>query len=108
MRCHVNCIMKILVIDDNKSITRVLDKFLKLKGHDCTTVNDGRNGLAMCMAQRFDVILLDLSMPEFSGLDFINTLAKKDNIYDHRIIVFTAMPLGTVNLENGAKGGIVQ
>jgi CheY-like chemotaxis protein len=100
--------MKILVIDDNQSITNVISKFLKMKGHDCVTENEGRSGLARCLSQSFDAILLDLSMPEFSGKEFIDTLVKQGKIKDHRIIVFTSLPLGMINIEKSANRGIVQ
>ena len=64
--------MKILVVDDNESISSMLKKFLTIKGHDCTASQDGRNALDMMVREKFDVIILDLAMPEFTGYDIIN------------------------------------
>ena len=62
--------MKILVVDDNNSITDLFSKFFKAKGHECIVTNDGREGLTMCHTNKFDAIILDLAMPEFTGKDF--------------------------------------
>ena len=82
--------MKILLTDDNESITKMMSKFLTRKGHDCTIANNGRNALAVMKDQKFDKVLLDLSMPEVSGFDVINTLEKEDRLKDQQIILFTA------------------
>ncbi len=82
--------MKILIIDDNESITDALAKYLKVKGFEVSVSNDGRNGLSFIQNHEFDVILLDLSMPEFSGFDVIEALEKDGQLKDKKIVLFTA------------------
>lgn len=82
--------VKILIIDDNKSITNSIEKYLKIKGHDVSVCNDGYEGLAHIQNGKWDKILLDLSMPEFSGLDIIANLEENNAMKDKNIIVFTA------------------
>lgn len=82
--------MKVLVIDDNVDITEMISQYLKMSGHECNYANDGRNGLNMILNKRFDVVLLDLAMPEFSGRDVINELVEKNKIKDQPVILFTA------------------
>ena len=82
--------MKVLVVDDNEKITKMLSKWLTSKGHQCTVSNDGRNGLTMIMEQKFDTVFLDLSMPEFSGYDVIDSLEKAGKLKDQKIVLFTA------------------
>lgn len=82
--------MKILVIDDNKSITSSLEKYLKVKGHDVITCNDGNEGLKHIQNDKWDKILLDLSMPEFSGLDIIESLEQDGTLKGKDILLFTA------------------
>lgn len=91
--------MKILLIDDNESIVKMLDKFLTIKGHDCTASFDGKNALSIMVREKFDAIILDLAMPEFSGYDLINELGKKDGIKEQNIIVLTASVM-TAEQEN--------
>ena len=85
--------MKLLIIDDNVSITTALAKFLKFKGFDCATVNDGRNGLEMIKNGSYDVVLLDLAMPDFTGYDVIEGLVKENKIKEQKVIVLTASAL---------------
>lgn len=83
--------MKLLVVDDSKDITDVLMVYCESKGVECTVVNAGNDGLEVIRNNsNFDLILLDLAMPEFSGLDVIQTL-KNENLLERRnIVVFTA------------------
>ncbi|MGQ0638370.1 MAG: response regulator [Nitrososphaerota archaeon] len=82
--------MKILLVDDSRTLTRILSDFLKLKGHECTTINDGRNAISLMSEKNFDAVLLDLHMPEMDGAEVINKLARNGKIKDQRIILFTA------------------
>ncbi len=82
--------MKILLIDDNKSITTMLSKYLTAKGHDCVTTNDGRNGLTLIEQGKFDTILLDLAMPDFTGVDVIEALSSSGRMSDQKIVILTA------------------
>ncbi|TLX83434.1 MAG: response regulator transcription factor [Thaumarchaeota archaeon] len=96
--------MKILVVDDNSSITELLAMYFKKKGHDCITTNDGKEGLSLCMNNKFDAIILDLAMPEFTGKDFLDSLIQEGKIEQQKIIVLTAMPLGNVKIEDHRHG----
>ena len=82
--------MKILIIDDNEDITKMLSKYMTIKGHSCSVVNDGRNGLNLIENQTFDVVILDISMPEFSGRDVIDALYKSGKIKNQNIVTLTA------------------
>jgi two-component system OmpR family response regulator len=83
--------MKLLVIDDNKDITDVMMVYCDSKDIDCTFVNTGSNGLDLIRnSDEFNIILLDLAMPEFSGMDIINTLKTEDLLEKRNIVVFTA------------------
>ena len=79
--------MKVLIIDDTKSITEMFSSYLELKGHNCTLSNSGRNGLQLIEHEKFDVIILDIAMPEFSGFDVVDSLHKNNQIDDKNIIV---------------------
>ena len=63
--------MKVLIIDDNQDITDLLSKFLKSKGIENTVANDPFDGLDRIKNEKYDIILLDMSMPEFSGIPVI-------------------------------------
>lgn len=82
--------MKILVIDDNDEITSMLKRYLELEDFQITVSNDGRNGLNLIKNGNFDKILLDLAMPEFSGVDVLEDLQKNNHVKKQKVILFTA------------------
>ena len=65
--------MKILVIDDNAEITGVVNVYCESQNIECHTANDATEGLAAIRKEDFDLILLDLAMPEVSGVDIVDT-----------------------------------
>jgi two-component system OmpR family response regulator len=97
--------MKILIVDDNKDITKMLSKYMTIKGHSCHVANDGQSGLNLIENQKFDVILLDIAMPKFSGSDVIDELCKSGKIKNQNIVTLTASTLsGEVELTLKSKG----
>ena len=82
--------MKILGIDDNKDLLSLCEIALSSEGHEYTGINNAREGLQAIRDEKFDVVLLDLSMPEFSGMDVIDALAKEDIIKKQKVVIFTA------------------
>jgi len=82
--------MNILGIDDNEDILKLLNTVISSKGHDFTKAVNGKDGIKLIEEQNFDAILLDLAMPEFSGLDVIESLKKSNKLKDQKIIIFTA------------------
>ncbi len=82
--------MNILAIDDNEDILKLLDTVITGNGHNFTQVRNGKDGVKVIEEQKFDAILLDLAMPEFSGIDVIESLKKSNILKDQKIILFTA------------------
>ena len=78
----------ILVADDEESIRWVLERALAQGGHDVVTVATGSEALAALRARPFDVALIDIKMPDLSGLDVVSR-ARDDRI-DTLFIVMTA------------------
>ncbi len=98
--------MKVLVIDDNESITELLEKLLAAKHHQCISANDGRTGLRLITEQHFDVILLDLAMPDFSGSDVIDHLERLDKLKEQKVILFTASAITKGDIETLLQKGV--
>jgi CheY-like chemotaxis protein len=82
--------MNVLGIDDNEDILKLLDTIITSKGHDFTQAGNGKEGVKLIEKQHFDAVLLDLAMPDFSGLDVIESLKKSNILKDQKIIIFTA------------------
>jgi len=82
--------LKILSIDDNEGITETLGDVFEMSGHEYFSTNSGIDAIELIKNNQYDVILLDYSMPEFSGLDVIAKLETMGNLRDFNIVMFTA------------------
>lgn len=100
-------IKNILIIDDNPSITKLLSRFLNMTDVKHTIASTGQNGLSLIKQGNFDVVLLDLNMPSFSGYDVIDSLEKEGKLKDENIFVFTATNIEKSEEENLLKRGIM-
>lgn len=98
--------MKILLVDDSRTLTTILSDFLKMNDYDCTTVNDGRNAMALMSQKKFDAVLLDLEMPQMNGDEIIEKLAKNGKINEQKIILFTASSVSDERMEEYLKKGV--
>jgi len=90
--------LNVLIIDDNEQITKMISTFLDMSNHDCTVVNDGKDGLELIKTKQYDSIILDLAMPEFDGFKILDTLQNEDPSQISKIIILTAssIPIETV------------
>jgi len=82
--------LKILGIDDNQDLLDLCEVALSSEGYEYTAMDNGKEGLQAIKDKKFDLVLLDLSMPDFSGEDVLNALVKEDIMDKQKIIVFTA------------------
>ena len=82
--------MRILLVEDNLEISEVMTVYCGIKKDiDCKVVNSGQKGLETIRNENFDLILLDLAMPEFSGKDIIQSFTK-DQLVQKNVVIFTA------------------
>ncbi len=82
--------MKILGIDDNEDLLNLCEIALSSEGHEYIAIDNGREGLQAIKDKKFDMVLLDLSMPDFSGVDVIDALVKEGIIDKQKVVIFTA------------------
>jgi CheY-like chemotaxis protein len=80
----------ILVVDDEDDIREPLAAVLELHGYQVRTAVNGRDALEALTRAIPDWILLDLTMPEMDGLEFIDTVRQRDLFSSERIIVISA------------------
>ncbi len=71
---------KVLVIEDDKSIVDLLEIHLKDLNCEVTTVQDGSEGLKTATTKTFDLIVLDIMLPNVNGFDICKEV-RKNNIY---------------------------
>ena len=84
-------IKTILIIEDDMFIGEMYVSSLKKAGYDVEWVTTGTTGYSMAIARQYDLILLDIMLPEKQGGDILNLLRNDsvDNIPRSRIIVLT-------------------
>ena len=78
---------KILVVDDEKPISAIIKFNMVKEGYEVVTAFDGREALEMFEAERPDILILDLMLPELDGLEVARTIRKTSNV---PIIVLSA------------------
>jgi DNA-binding response OmpR family regulator len=84
------CDLRLLLIDYNEEITEAVSFYCESKNIECDVINEGKKGLDSIQDEKYDLILLDLAMPEYSGLDLINSLKEEGSIESRNIVIFTA------------------
>ena len=77
----------ILIVEDEKKIARFLELELKHEGYDVLTAFDGRSGLDTAMEKDPDLLILDLMLPELSGIEVCRRLRHTSDL---PIIMLTA------------------
>jgi DNA-binding response OmpR family regulator len=81
----------LLIADDNEGIRELYAIEFEGRGHQVTTASDGAQALSMCREQRFDAVILDIGMPEKSGLEVLGDIAVCHG--GTPVIVNTAYPM---------------
>ncbi len=84
--------VRILLIDDDESLCRVLEHQLKEVGFIVQSALKGKEGLAQFEKGRFDVVITDLAMPDLGGMEILREIRSKDN----RTVVILITAYGTV------------
>ncbi len=98
---------RILIVEDEKQIVRVVKGYLEQAGFEVLVAYDGRTGYFMARQEKPDLIILDLMLPEMDGLDVCRALRRDPDpvVADVPIIMLTARMEETdrlIGLELGA------
>jgi DNA-binding response OmpR family regulator len=99
---------KILVLDDEPKIVQLARDYLERAGFTVLSAGDGKTALAAARAEKPDLVVLDLGLPEMDGLDVARALRRESNV---PIIMLTARGEETdklVGLELGADDYITK
>lgn len=71
--------IKILVVEDDKHVRKLMNAVLKREGYEVVTAGNGREALEVLEVQHIDLIILDIMMPEMDGYEFAEELKEADN-----------------------------
>ncbi|MEN0039426.1 MAG: ATP-binding protein [Cellvibrio sp.] len=84
---------KVLVVEDDQASCEILVDLLQEIGCETYAAHDGREGLAMCQAQQFDIIFTDIRMPHLNGLEMFRRLRLLPNYSNIPIVAVSASSL---------------
>lgn len=81
---------KILVVDDSSDTREMMTKLLELESFDVITAEDGRIGFDTAKAERPDIIITDINMPNLNGIEMIRLLRSEVDLSSVPIMAITA------------------
>jgi CheY-like chemotaxis protein len=79
-------LLRVLIVDDDQPSADTMSKLVGIWGHDVRRAYDGTSGLAQAAAFCPDVLLLDIIMPDISGIDMAQTIRRQSRLKDCFII----------------------
>lgn len=98
----------ILLVEDEEKLARVVELELNYEGYQVEKAFDGRSGLEKALSGRFDLILLDIMLPQLSGMEVLRRLRRESQV---PVIMLTARDTVTdkvAGLDSGANDYITK
>jgi DNA-binding response OmpR family regulator len=84
--------MKILLVDDSRFLRMANERALSRAGHQVIVSADGEEGLRLALAEKPDLIVLDMMLPKLSGPDVLHALRKNPDTAETPVMVLTSLP----------------
>ena len=82
---------KILILDDEPNVVAYLETLLQDNGYDTVSAMDGREGMEKVRSERPDLITLDISMPEKSGVRFYREIKEDPDLAAIPVVIVTGV-----------------
>lgn len=93
---------RILLVEDEETLLQGIKMNLELEGYAVSTATDGRMALKTFKAERFDLVVLDVMLPEIDGFQVCETIRIEDNVTP--ILMLTAKSSGQDRITGLKKG----
>ena len=90
----IHCPKRILIVEDNKADVRLLKDILEKRGYETLQPGDGLEAIKLALAYLPDLILMDIQLPEISGLEVTRRLRGDDRSRHIPIVAVTAFAMG--------------
>ena len=78
---------KILLVEDEEKLARMVEMELRYEGYEVTKAFDGRSGLEEALSGKYGLVLLDIMLPQLSGMEVLRRLRRES---DMPVIMLTA------------------
>lgn len=100
---------RILVVEDEKQIAKILKIDLEFEGYEVMVTHDGKSGLQAALNEKLDLILLDVMLPEMNGIEMLRRLRKENNLLPVILLTARNMTMDKVSgLDQGANDYITK
>lgn len=71
---------KILIADDEELIRALIAKYAKFEGYETEEARDGMEAVRKCAEENFDIVIMDIMMPELDGFSAVREIRKKSDV----------------------------
>ena len=78
---------KILIVDDEPGLRAIIKRYAVFEGYEVAEASDGMKAVEICRAQKFDIIIMDVMMPDLDGFSAVKEIRK---VQDTPVIMLTA------------------
>ncbi len=96
---------KVLVVDDEPDIVRVIVKILESRKHEVATAADGPEALERIQENQPDVVILDLNLPKMDGFEVCRRIKDNSATMHIPVVMMTAAYVSVQDAERGTKLG---
>ena len=83
----------VMIIEDNELNMKLFGDLLQVSGYETLQFDNGKNAVALVREHKPDLILIDIQLPEVSGLDIIQWLKREDDLREIPVIAVTAFAM---------------
>ena len=95
---------RILVVDDDTIFRYLVKELLIEEGYDVDDAKNGKEGFEKAKQNRYDLIILDVNMPEMDGFETLNRIREDEDIFDTPVIMLTVRALTEDQLQGFEYG----
>lgn len=80
--------MRILIVEDEKELQSTIAEGLRLDGYAVDTCDDGKTACELCFIERYDLVILDLNLPEMDGFEVLQQIREFDS--ELKVLILSA------------------
>jgi len=102
---------KILIVEDDQDVRELYAEVLRDEGFEVAEAVDGQSGLAKVLEGTYDLLLLDIMLPKFDGLEVLKTIKEKAEVKGIPVILLTNLGREAIIKEGfslGAEGYLIK
>lgn len=94
----------VFILEDEEDAAELFAEMMRLSGFRVVKTSRSAPAISMMLADKPDLVLLDIMMPEISGLDILRQMRRDPNLANIPVIVVTAKSMPT-DIKNGMEAG---